>query len=282
MKSKTNKKKNLYSKKNKKNQKNKKSKKLLKKGGATATNSLFNTIKNSLLGNNNNEAKKIDKFVQENNNGSMMRNIMNNAGKLTVKNILPYNKNSETESTEIYNKLENQNRRIKESNSESQIKDEELEEKEKIIAKLKNKSKSGKNESMTSGFINTLTQTLGLKNTDELDEKIEEIEENKEIIKLATARKCNASFILGLKNLLNTCSKYNLLEANNIIVGLIKEKRNLFNYDTRKEIDSLIKIEYNEQEEKKIENMNDFNFDEIKKNKDIAQLETEISKSLNQ
>lgn len=279
MKSKIYKKKNLYSKKNKKKQKNKRSKKLSKKVGGA--NSLFNTIKNRLLGNDENNTSKIDKIVQQNNNGSIMRDIMNNADKLTVKNILPFKKNSQTESTQTYDNLEIKDRKIRESNVEARMQDEELEEKQRIIEKLKNKDKKGKDQTMTSGFISTLTKTLGLQNQDELDTKIEEIEENKEIIKLATARKCNASFILGLKNLLNTCSKYNLIEANNIIVRLIKEKRNSFNYETRKEIDNLNVIEYNEGEETKIENMNNFNFDEIKKNKDIAKLETEISKSLN-
>ena len=95
-----------------------------------------------------------------------------------------------------------------------------------ILSKMKNKDKEKKSKSVASGVINTLTSTLGFKSKEKEQEKeLEDIERDKEILELARSRNCNAGVIIGLNDLLNTCSKTHLIDAYNKTVEILRKKK---------------------------------------------------------
>ena len=146
---------------------------------------------------------------------------------------------------------------------------------------MKNKDKEKKSKSVASGVINTLTSTLGFKSKEKEQEKeLEDIERDKEILELARSRNCNAGVIIGLNDLLNTCSKTHLIDAYNKTVEILRKKKSSFNPVTKKDIDRLINLEYNETEEIDKENMSNLNFDELTENEDVKMLKNKIETSL--
>ena len=204
---------------------------------------------------------------------------MNNADKITVGNILPKKKDDDTESIETYDQLEKKNKEIRNEDTQTQLADNNLEEKARILKNIKNKKK--KSKSITSGVVNTLSSTFGFKSKEKEQEKeLEDIERDKEILELARSRNCNAGVIIGLNDLLNTCSKTHLIDAYNKTVEILKKKKASFNPITKKEIDRLINLEYNETEEIDKENMSNLNFDELTENEDVKMLKNKIETSL--
>jgi hypothetical protein len=251
-------------------------KKFRRKGGAY---DLLTSIKDKFLGNT--KGDTLNKYIKGDENGSIIRTLMNNADKITVGNILPKKKDEETESIETYDQLEQKNKEIRNEDTQTQLDDKDLEEKLRILKKLKDKEKEKNPKSISSGVINTLTSAIGFKSKEKEQEKeLEDIERDKEIIDLARSRNCNAGVIIGLNDLLNTCSKTHLIDAYNKTVEILRKKKANFNPITKKEIDRLINLEYNETDETNKENMSNLNFDELTENEDIKMLKSKIEKSL--
>ena len=223
----------------------------------------------------------VERMVKDDDNSSMLRGLIDNIGDMTVASVLPINTKNKTKSTIKYDDLEEKDDRIRQEDPETKLQDQELEDRERYIENLK-KKRNQRKKSVSSGVFDSVAKSFGLKSDaeDKADEMAEDLENEKELYKLATARNCNAAFVLNFGSLVDSCSKRHLIESYNKIVLVLKEKRNMYNYETREIINKLIPLVYDEKEELKNENIETVNIKNIQENDDIKELKKKIEQSI--
>ena len=207
---------------------------------------------------------------------------------MSVTSVLPFNNKTsqETKSTLYYDDLKRKDKEERIQDQTTKELDEDLVMKKLQIERLKKKLDKPK-KSLVSRVQDTFAESIGLKkenkeNQEALEKEEDNLVKNTELIKLATARNCNASFIINLEYLLNTCSKNHLIEAYNKIIEILRDKKNTFNYQTKLEIDKLNNIYFDDKEELKKDNIEVINFDELKDTEDITKLKKKIESKLSE
>ena len=101
-----------------------------------------------------------------------------------------------------------------------------------------------------------------------------------DIKKLATQRQCDAQFISGFNNLLNTCSREELVGVYNKIAELMIQKKHFFSPRLEKEMEKLPILDYNPTKEQMVE-VNASALDVSQDNKNtITKLQRKIDKKL--